>query len=67
MIAFTMPWLINKLPIKQPMDYHPLVVWLLLNGWVLTGNAMHGLGSAVALSLIGNTLAAVCAIRGARW
>jgi len=66
-IAFTMPWLINKYPIKQPMDYHPLVVWLLLNGWVLTGNAMHGMGSAVALSLIGNALTAVYAIRGARW
>jgi len=67
LIAFTMPWLINKHPVKQPIDYHPLVVWVLLNAWLLTGNATHSLVSAVVLSVIGNGLAAVYAIRGARW
>jgi uncharacterized membrane protein len=66
-LAFAIPWLINKQPIKQPMDYHPLVVWLLLNLWVATGNAAHDLWSAVLLSTAGNAVAATYAIRGARW
>ena len=66
-LAFSIPWLINKHPVKHPMDYQPLVVWLLINLWVATGNAAQGLWSAAAASAIGNTLAAVYAIRGARW
>jgi len=66
-MTFTMPWLISKNPVKQPMDYHPLVVWLLLNLLLMTGNALHGLAFPVALSLIGNGLTAIYAIRGARW
>jgi putative membrane protein len=67
MLTFTIPWLINKQPIKQPMDYHPLIVWLLLNGCLLTGNAIHQLWPAVILGAAVNGLAAVFAIRGARW
>ena len=66
-MTFTMPWLISKNPVKQPMDYNPLVVWLLLNLLLMTGNALHGLAFPVALSLIGNGLTAIYAIRGARW
>ena len=66
-LALAIPWLINKQPIKQPMDYQPLVVWLLLNLWVATGNALHGLWWAVGVTLVGNAVAAVYAVRGARW
>jgi hypothetical protein len=66
-LAFTMPWLINKQPVKQPMDYHPLVVWALMNLWVLTGNAVHGLWGAALLGLALNGAAIAYAIRGARW
>ena len=66
-MAFTMPWLINKQPIKQPIDYHPLVVWLLMNLWLATGNAVEGLWLAVGASVLGNAIAAAYAIRGARW
>jgi putative membrane protein len=66
-LAFTIPWLINKQPIKQPIDYHPLVVWLLLNLWVATGNATEQLWLAAGTALIGNAVVAVYAIRGARW
>lgn len=66
-MAFTIPWLINKQPIKQPIDYQPLAVWLLLNLWLVTGNAVEGMWLAVAAGVIGNTVAAVYAIRGARW
>jgi uncharacterized membrane protein len=66
-LAFTIPWLINKQPVKQPIDYHPLVVWLLLNVWLTTGNAIEGLWLAVGAAVLGNTIAAVYAIRGACW
>jgi uncharacterized membrane protein len=66
-LAFTIPWLINKQPIKQPIDYHPLAVWLLLNSWVATGNAGDQLWLAAGVALVGNGIAAFYAIRGARW
>jgi hypothetical protein len=66
-LALSIPWLINKQPVKQPIDYHPLVVWLLLNLLVATGNAVAHLWLAVGVSLIGNTVAAIYAVRGARW
>ena len=66
-LAFSIPWLINKQPIKLPIDYHPLIVWLLINVWLMTGNALHQLWPAVALSLAGNITASIYAIRGARW
>jgi uncharacterized membrane protein len=66
-LGFTTPWLINKQPVKQPTDYHPLVVWLLLNFYFATGNALHQMGSAAGLSLAGCAIATVYAVRGARW
>ena len=66
-LVFTIPWLINKQPIKQPMDYHPLIVWLLLNGFLALGNAMEGNLWAVGITLAGHLTAAVLAVRGARW
>ena len=66
-LVFTIPWLINKQPIKRAVDYHPLIVWLLLNLWVATGNALHDLWPAVAVTALGNAIAMVYAVRGARW
>jgi uncharacterized membrane protein len=66
-LAFSIPWLINKQPIKQPVDYQPLVNWLLVNSWLMTGNAVHRLWPAVGLGLGANAVAAFYAIRGARW
>ncbi len=66
-LTFALPWLINKQPIKQPKDYHPLVVWLLLNLWVATGNALEQLWPAAGVGILGNALGAIYAIRGARW
>jgi len=66
-LAFSIPWLINKQPIKQPVDYQPLVNWLLVNSWLMTGNAVHRLWPAVGLGLVANAVAALYAIRGARW
>jgi len=66
-LVFTTPWLINKQPVKRPMDYHPLIVWALMNLILAAGNAAHALWPPVWLSLIGNTAATLFAIRGARW
>jgi len=66
-LTFSTPWLINKQPVKQSMDYQPLLCWLLLNSWLITGNALHQLWPAVAVGLAGNAVATVFTIRGARW
>ena len=67
MLAFTMPWLINKRPVKQPRDYHPLIVWLLFNLYFVTGNALKGLWWAAGIGLCLCVVTASYAIRGARW
>src|SRR6185369_198512 len=66
-LTFSMPWLINKQPVKQPIDYHPLIVWLLLNWWLMAGNGVHHLWPAVAVGLLSNAVATIFAIRGAQW
>ena len=66
-LFITTPWLINKQPIKLPTDYHPLIVWLLWNGYFLTGNILHQNWPAVAVGLAGSAVAAVFAVRGGRW
>ncbi|PYK99124.1 MAG: hypothetical protein DME19_09780 [Verrucomicrobia bacterium] len=66
-LGFTTPWLINKQPIKQPTDYHPLALWLLLNFYFATGNALQQLWPAVALSFVANAIVTIYAVRGARW
>ena len=66
-LGFTTPWLINKQPVKQPTDYHPLVIWLLLNIYFATGNALEQQWLAAVFSLVANSLATTYAVRGARW
>ena len=66
-VALSIPWLINKLPVKQPMDYQPLIVWTLVNLWPAAGNASRGLWTPVVLVVTLNLIAALYAIRGARW
>ena len=67
-LAFITPMLINKHPVhRRPPDFHPLGIWL---GGVLlfgVGSATLGLWSAVLLDGIAGVLAAVFAVRGARW
>jgi uncharacterized membrane protein len=65
-LGLATPWLINKQPAKQPADYHPLVLWLLLNSYFATGNASHRLWPAVSLTLVANAIVTIFAVRGAR-
>jgi len=66
-LAFATPALINKKPVKHPPQYHPLIVWLALNGLFATAAAAHQLWWAAGLIVIGNLVVTVFAFRGARW
>ena len=65
-LAFTTPWLINKLPTKYPTDYHPLVMWQALNLYFSTANALHQTWPALAVGLVSAVLVLVLTVRGAR-
>jgi uncharacterized membrane protein len=66
-LAFVTPSLINKRPVKQPPpDYHPLIVWLLLNLLFATGSGVLRLWMATWLITAGSALAVFYALRGAR-
>jgi uncharacterized membrane protein len=66
-LAFVTPALINKSHHKFPPDYHPLMVWLLLNLLFATGELKHQLWVAATFLLVTSVVAAFMAIRGARW
>ena len=65
-LAFTTPWLVNKLPTKYPTDYHPLIIWQSLNLYFATANALHQMWPALGVSLMAALLVSVFTIRGAR-
>ena len=67
LLALTIPWLINKHPVKQAVDYQPLVMWGLINLWPAIGNLTHHLWAPAALGVGGCAAALLFAIRGARW
>jgi uncharacterized membrane protein len=66
-LAFATPSLINKKPVKHPPDYHPLVVWLLVNGLFATGAITHQLWAATAVVVVHCIVATTFAVRGATW
>ena len=66
-LVFVTPCLINKKPVRRPPDYHPLIVWWVLNLIFATGTATHGLWSAAVFTVLANILVTVFAVRGARW
>ena len=66
-LAFATPALINKSPAKHPPDYHPLVIWCLLNLLFAAGSITHPFWVAAAFSSGAALTAAFLAVRGARW
>jgi hypothetical protein len=66
-LAFTTPSLINKKPVKHPPDYHPLIVWILVNALFATGAMTHQLWAAGAVAVVHCVVASVFALRGAAW
>ena len=65
--GFTTPWLLNKQPVKQPTDWHPLLVWGLLSAFLTSGNALAGAWDAVVLVSVGAGYAVHRAVQGGRW
>lgn len=65
--GFTTPWFLNKQPVKQPTDWHPLVVWEALLIWLSVSNAFSGSWSAVLAGIMAGLVAAGMAIRGGTW
>ena len=61
------PWLLTKVPIKYPTDYHPLIVWSLLNVVFVTANVRQGLGSAMTAGVVVIVLVGGTALAGALW
>jgi len=67
-LAFVTPWLINKRPPrKAPPDYHPLIVWLILNLLPGLAAATAHLWWAAGFTLVASVAVAAFAWRGARW
>jgi uncharacterized membrane protein len=66
-VVLTTPWLINKQPVKQPTDYHPLLIWLLANIYFATANGLRGYWLAVGLCSAITVAAAAFAIRAGHW
>jgi uncharacterized membrane protein len=68
-LAFTTPALSKKAsPSKRnPVDYHPLLVWLLVLTLFATSAFRNQLWPAAGLCVLTGIAAAVLAVRGARW
>ncbi len=66
-LGFATPSLINKKPVSQPPDYHPLVIWLLVNTLFVTGAIAHQLWVAAVVIVTHSVITAVFAIRGGCW
>lgn len=65
--GFTTPWFLNKQPVKQPTDWHPLVVWEVLLLWLTAANAFQGAWFAVGVGSAAGVTAALLAYRGGTW
>jgi uncharacterized membrane protein len=61
------PSLINKRSGKGPTNFHPLIVWLLLQFLFASGAASRGLWPAAVTTLIASVIVAVFAVRGGSW
>jgi uncharacterized membrane protein len=68
-MALAAPPLIDKRPrpVSRPPDYHPLIVWLLALVLFATGAALNQLWLPFTYCLGLGIVAAIFAVRGARW
>lgn len=59
-LAFVTPWLLNKKPVRQPLDVHPLAVWSCLLAWLMARQALAGLHGPLLFTagLLGGSLGA---------
>lgn len=61
------PWLLSKVPIKYPTDYHPLILWTLLDLLFVVGNARQHLTTAVVAGIAALIVVGGAALAGALW
>jgi uncharacterized membrane protein len=66
MLAFLTPWLLNKRPVPQPVDFHPLWIWLLLGGWLVGYQLSFGDKSGIIGNFLLNLAVVAAAWRGTR-
>jgi uncharacterized membrane protein len=66
-LAFATPALMKRKPAKSGPDYHPLLIWVMLNALFIAGAFSHHLIAAVAVSAAACIIVIPLAIRGARW
>ena len=65
--GFTTPWLLNKQPVKQPTDWHPLLVWCSLLLLLGTVSALAGAWDAVSIIALLGCMSVTAAVRGGNW
>ncbi len=65
-LAFVTPVLINKKPVPRLPQYHPVLMWLLLNLMFTTGAARHRLWLVVELGCALTILVTILALWGAK-
>ena len=66
-LAFATPSLINKKSTRQPADFYPLVIWLMVNALFVTGALVQGLWAAALVEVTGAIAAGIIAVRGGMW
>lgn len=66
-LAFATPSLINKKPVSQPPDFHPLIIWLLINVIFASGAITHHLWVAAAVIAAHSAVTTIFAVRGGTW
>jgi uncharacterized membrane protein len=67
-LAFATPWLINKQRTRSsPPDYHPLILWLIINLLPAVGDATQQLWLPAALATALAVIVSTFALRGAMW
>jgi uncharacterized membrane protein len=64
MLAFVTPPVINKRHARLPADFHPLIVWLLLNQLFVVGALEQQLWRAAGFAFLTNVVAAAFAVWG---
>jgi len=64
----TIPWLINKNPMKNlAPDFHSLHLWLTVNLVLVAANASHALWAAVWFGLAATLIVTALALWGDYW
>jgi hypothetical protein len=66
-LGFSTPSLINKKPVKRPPEYWPLILWCALNAVFVIAFTTHQMWLGTAVVGAFAIIAAVFAIKGARW